>query len=431
MPASVARKPLPGRPPYRDIVATPDRVRRLRAAGDAPATGATYRRGVTIGTERLRDVWPSLPFLAVGLIGTGGAASYQVDSRPVDAMAYLLVVAAALSITLWRHPGPCLGVNALAVAVYLALGYPYGPVLLTVPVGVFVAAWRWPPLRAGLAVAAAFAVIIVGSATKEAQESGPTVDGMLWTVAVWGAILAGAFALGAALRVRRAAASDVRTEQARRAASEERLRMAQDLHDSIGHGLAVIAMQAGIALRLLDRDPDQARVSMEAVRATSRESLESLRAQLEALRSPEAPQRRPAPGLEDLERLADRVRAGGVALRVHVAPDLPALPSEVDAAAYRILQESLTNVLRHAGAASATIRVGCDDGTLLLDVTDTGRGGSTDVAVDGALADTSGGSGIRGMRAQAEALGGSLRAGPDPAGGFAVAARLPVGGGTS
>ncbi|HEV2781661.1 MAG TPA: sensor histidine kinase [Actinophytocola sp.] len=371
----------------------------------------------------LRDGWPSLPVLAIVLLGTQGAAASQSDAVRPDVLGYALAIAAVLGVVLHRRPGLGLAVNGLTVSGYLVAGYPYGPVLLTVPVVVFTLARRWPFGRATLAVAADFAVIIVAVATRHLlRPTGLSVTNMLWLTVAWGAVLAAAVAAGTAVRVRQEATAGVRAEQARRAASEERLRMAQDLHDSVGHGLAVIAMQAGIALRLLDRDPEAARTSMEAVRATSRESLESLRAQLEALCSPGAAQRRPAPGLDDLERLTDRVRAGGVALRVHVDPDLPALPSEVDTAAYRILQESLTNVLRHAGATSATIRVGCAHGALLLEVTDTGRTG----AVDGVLADTSGGSGISGMRAQAEALGGSLRAGPDPAGGFAVAARLPL-----
>ena len=227
--------------------------------------------------------------------------------------------------------------------------------------------------------------------------------------------------------------------------------MAQELHDSVGHGLAVIAMQAGVALHVFDRDPARARESMEAVRATSRESLESLRAELDALRSPEAAgSRRPAPGLEDVERLAERVRAGGVAVRVEVDPDLPPLPPAVDAAAYRILQESMTNVLRHAGATAARIRVRGDGRSLRLEVTDSGRSATVDGTrpgraegagtaggvrcgtVDGAgmrngsVTTDNSGTGIRGMRVQAEALGGTLDAGPRATGGFAVTARLPL-----
>ena len=162
---------------------------------------------------------------------------------------------------------------------------------------------------------------------------------------------------------------------------------------------------------------------MQAVRSTSRESLESLRAELDALRSPQAVgARRPAPGLDDVGRLAERVRAGGVAVDVDIDPGLRAVPPAVDSVAYRILQESLTNVLRHAGAATARIRVRDEGGLLLLDVTDTGRGAP---AAGPGIGDGTG-TGIRGMRAQAETLGGTLDAGPRPSGGFAVTARLPL-----
>jgi signal transduction histidine kinase len=396
------------------------------------------------GRRWLLDAWPCLPFLACGLVGTQPAASFQPAARAPDALAYLLVVAAAMSLGARRRPGLSLALNGAAVTVYLAAGFPFGPVLLTVPAAVYGLAARWPLSRASLVVAADFGVLLVASFAKRAREpTGGDVVQMLWQTLAWGAIVAAALAVGAAMRVRRESVAGVRTEQARRVASEERLRMAQDLHDSVGHGLAVIAMQAGVALHVLDRSPEDARKAMEAVRATSRESLENLRAELEALRSPGAAQRRPAPGLEDLDRLTERVRAGGVAVRVDVDPDLPALPPAVDAVAYRILQESLTNVLRHAGAAAARIRVGWQDGTLLLEVTDTGVTdtgvtGVTDTGVTGVtgtgvtgtgVTDTGragGGSGIRGMRAQAEALGGTLHAGPQPAGGFAVAARLPL-----
>jgi signal transduction histidine kinase len=272
---------------------------------------------------------------------------------------------------------------------------------------------------------------MVAAFAKRAREPADGAVGQLfWQALVWGAIVAAAVVVGAAMRVRRESVAGVRSEQARRVASEERLRMAQDLHDSIGHGLAVIAMQAGVALHVLDRHPDEARRAIEAVRATSRESLENMRAELEALRSPA--QRRPAPGLEDLDRLVKRVQAGGVAVRVDIDADLQTLPCRVDAAAYRILQESLTNVLRHAGAAAARIRVACVGGALLIEVTDAGQSGPingtpTDASGVGA-GGRAGGSGIRGMRAQAEALGGHLHAGPGPDGGYMVAARLPLSG---
>jgi signal transduction histidine kinase len=376
----------------------------------------------------LLQAWPCLPFLACGLVGTQPAAAFQPHAaRAPDALAYMLVAAAALALAERRRPGLSLVLNGTAVTVYLAAGFPYGPILLTIPAAAYRLATRWPPGQASLAVTANFGVLIVAMVAKRVQEpASGGVGQVAWTVLVWGAIIAAAFAVGAAMRARRTAAAGIRTEQARRVASEERLRMAQELHDSIGHGLAVIAMQAGVALHVLDSAPADARAAMKAVQAASRESLDNLRAQLETLRSPDAAEPRPVPGLRDLGQLAQRVRAGGVTLQLDIEPVLPALPPKVDAAAYRILQESLTNVLRHAGASQARIRVGLADGTLSLDVTDTGpasaeppgRGAGPDASAEG--------SGIRGMRAQAEALGGTLRAGPCPAGGFEVAARLPL-----
>lgn len=380
---------------------------------------------VTVGGMRERtrrwliDAWPCLPFLLFGLVGTQSAASYQPATRPPDVLGYALIIAAVLALATRRHPELTLALNGAAVVVYVAIGYPFGPVLLTVLAATYWLAEIRPPGTAALMVGATFALILTAAAVKRGREPGieSAVADLFWNTVVWGAILAAAFALGVAVRARREGKAGVRTEQARRVASEERLRMAQDLHDSIGHGLAVIAMQAGVALHVLDRNPAEARAAMEAVRATSRESLDNLRAELEALRSPGAAARRPAPGLGELDRLTERVRAGGVHIQVDVDPDIPQLPSTVDTTAYRVLQESLTNVLRHADAAAARIHVGWEDGTLLLDITDTGQSKKPP---------SPNGSGIRGMRAQVEALGGTLDAGPRRAGGFAVTARLPV-----
>jgi signal transduction histidine kinase len=238
---------------------------------------------------------------------------------------------------------------------------------------------------------------------------------------VWSAILAAAFATGSAARVRTESWRGVRAEQARRAASEEQLRMAQELHDVVGHGLAVIAMQAGVALHVLDRDPDKARESLEAIRTMSRESLDGLRTELAQLRAGGDAERRPLPGVDDLALLVQRVREGGVDVRLEVTGPVAELPTEVGAAAYRIVQESLTNVLRHAGADAATVVVRASEARLEVEVTDRGHGGTP--AADG--------SGIRGMRERATALGGTLDAGPASGGGFRVRAVLPLSPATS
>jgi signal transduction histidine kinase len=177
-------------------------------------------------------------------------------------------------------------------------------------------------------------------------------------------------------------------------------------------------MQAGVALRMLDRDPSRVRASLEAIRTASRESLDGLRAELDLLRrragSTQAP-RRPTSGLADLPDLVERMRASGLPVALDLEPG--PLPEDIDHAAYRIVQESLTNVLRHAGPdATARVRVRRGADALHLAVRNTGRL---------VAARENSGHGIEGMRERAEALGGELHARPRPSGGFAVEARIP------
>jgi signal transduction histidine kinase len=251
-------------------------------------------------------------------------------------------------------------------------------------------------------------------------DAGPPLDRAL-LLGGWLAVLAVA---GEVVRVRReqvAVTRAARQAEEGRRRSDERLRMARDLHDIIGHNIALISVQAGTGLDLFDHDPEQARQSLAAIRTVAKEALEELRSLLAALRyeGDEAPHA-PAPGVDRLPDLVATSRAAGlpVTLRVDGAPTV--LPATVDLAAYRIVQESLTNIVRHAGpAATATIRLTYETGRLRIRVHDDGRA----VAAHRPHAT---GSGIAGMCERAAALGGRLRAGPEPAGGFTVVAELPV-----
>jgi signal transduction histidine kinase len=366
-----------------------------------------------------------VPLLLIGLAGTAPAGEAQANApRDVDALAFGLVLLAVGAVVLrrrWRWAA--VGLNAVAVAAYVWLGYPFGPILLTVPVLTLTTAVHWPRRRAAAAVALQVVLVFGASALRVATHDGESWPELFGAWTVWSAILAAAFATGSAARVRAESWRGVRAEQARRAASEEQLRMAQELHDVVGHGLAVIAMQAGVALHVLDRDPDKARESLEAIRTMSRESLDGLRTELAQLRAGagDAPERRPLPGVADLELLVQRVREGGVDVRLEVTGPVAELPTEVGAAAYRIVQESLTNVLRHAGADAATVVLRASDARLEVEVTDRGHGGPPPAD----------GSGIRGMRERATALGGTLDAGPASGGGFRVRAVLPLSPATS
>ena len=224
------------------------------------------------------------------------------------------------------------------------------------------------------------------------------------------------------IQAERAAATlaNRQTEQ-RRYRSEERLRIARDLHDVIGHNISLMNVQASMGLDLIDSQPEQARAALSAIKSVSKEALEELRTMLTTLRQDDdvAP-RSPAPGLDRLPELIELTTAAGLTVEVEVCGKAPPLPAAVHLAAYRIIQESLTNVARHTGRAQVTVRVTYSDAEVRLEIEDDG----TPPADGGSASGT--GSGIPGMRERAAALGGDLSAGFRRGGGFQVSAWLPV-----
>jgi signal transduction histidine kinase len=230
------------------------------------------------------------------------------------------------------------------------------------------------------------------------------------------ALAVGAWALGEAARSRRVAID----EAARRAVSEEQARVARELHDVIAHTVSVIVVQAAAADEVFDEHPDQARGALRSIEQAGRDAMAELRRVLGAVR-PEtsAEPAPPQPGLDRLDDLAAPLRAGGLQVVVRREGPLAALPAGIELSAYRIVQEALTNTLRHARAtrAEVTLRYGVD--ALDVDVRDDGRAAP---AVEGA----NGGHGLAGMRERAALLGGTLEAGRLPRGGYRVHARLPI-----
>jgi len=200
----------------------------------------------------------------------------------------------------------------------------------------------------------------------------------------------------------------------------ERRLLARDLHDVISYGFATISLQAGVAAYVADELPQQAREALEAITVASKTALEELRVILGALRASDAPYG-PEVGLERLDSLAETTTRAGVTTRLTVDGRPAAVPALVGRAAYRIVQEALTNVLRHAWGSSATVAVRYEDGHVSIAIEDDGAGPET----GGRVPDGSG-FGILGMRERALALGGDLEAGPRPEGGFSVRAYLPV-----
>ena len=231
---------------------------------------------------------------------------------------------------------------------------------------------------------------------------------------------------GIAVANRRAYMASIqeRAEQdARRRVDEERLRIARELHDVVAHTMATINVQAGVAAHVLSSRPEAAAESLQAIKAASKEGLKELRAILNVLRqADDADPTQPAPGTAQLEDLIAGARRAGLETTFTVTGEPVPLPTAVDLAAYRIVQESLTNAIRHAGPATAAVSLDYRRGELRIDVTDTGRGQPAGVA-----AGQSGGHGLAGMRERAATVGGTVETGPGPGGGFRVAARLPFG----
>lgn len=243
--------------------------------------------------------------------------------------------------------------------------------------------------------------------------------------AAWLAVLVTGSEAARMRRERRAQARAARELDERRRASEERLRMARELHDVIGHTISLINLQAGVGLDLMDTQPEQARTALTAVRTVSREALGELRTLLCALRETgeEAP-RTPAAGLSGLPELISRSGAAGLAVATDIAGRPRPLPTAVDLAAYRVVQEALTNAARHAGLTSVTIRVDYGEHDLHIEVADEGPPGT---AASGGPAGGGGpGTGICGLRERVAALGGQLDAGPRSGRGFKVRARFPL-----
>jgi len=400
----------------------------------APMSASDAPRRPAAGWPRLLEGWPAdaaivLVAGVVQLMGTSFAAHNQPASRPLDAVGLALLAAGPVA-TLARRRRP-VAVLAFAFAVtllYWRLDYPRGPIFLALIVAFFTAVLAGHRLAAWLFLGAGYVAFLW---------LGPLLgDGPLPGLAPAAGLAAWLLVLGAGaeiLRVRRAylrateqravEAERTREEEALRRASEERLRIARELHDVLAHNVSLINVQAGVALHLIDERPEQARTALIAIKQASKDALREVRSTLGALRGvDEEPPRSPTPSVARLDDLAARVAVAGLEVRTQVDGDPRPLPAGVDLAAFRIVQEALTNVARHAGPATATVQVTYGERDLTVQVDDDGRGTPGSPGP--------GGSGILGMRERATALGGELQAGPRPGRGFRVLARLPLDGAT-
>ncbi|MFI5641275.1 sensor histidine kinase [Streptomyces goshikiensis] len=367
----------------------------------------------------------SLLVAVIAQIGSGWAGQLQPGREPLGvAGRLLLLLGPALLLLRHRHPVAVLyGVCAVTLA-YLAGGYPYGPVFLCVALALLSAVLAGHRYAAWTAAGLLWAGhLLIGHWLYRwlpPAGDGPAAWGTEGGVTAW---VIAVLAASEVVRVRREQWARDRAERAaaeRRRVDEERLRIARELHDVLAHSISVINVQAGVGLALLDTDPEQARSALSTIKEASKEALGEVRQVLDTLRAPGEAPRTPAPGLDRLSELVAQAASAGLTVRVEGESGGRGLPPGTDLAAFRIVQEALTNVVRHSGSRTARVRVTRTPGLLELRVDDDGPATTEDAG--GA------GSGLIGMRERASALGGTIEAGPRPDGGFRVLALLPLGG---
>jgi signal transduction histidine kinase len=348
------------------------------------------------------------------------AARHQPERRDLDVLGLVLLAAGPVALV-WRRRWP-VGVLLVTIGTtlaYLSIGYGRGPVFLALIVA-FVTAVMAGRRAVALATLPIGYVAFLWVPVLTGVDDAPNLAQALG-LAAWLTALGTSTEVVRARQERAAEAARTHEEERRRRASDERLQIARELHDVVAHHLSLINVQAGVALHLLDQGPEQTRSALTAIRGASKDALEELRGVVDVLRGgEEAAPRTPAPTLGDLAAVVERAAAAGLDVQVRTGGAVRPLPPAVERAAYRIVQEALTNVVRHAGARSAVVDLAYVDEALVVQVDDDGRG--TAAAGNGT------GSGLDGMRERAVALGGRLEAGPRPGHGFRVRAELPLGG---
>jgi len=361
-------------------------------------------------------------------------------------------VAATLPVAVRRRwPLPVLAVVTVAVAALTAVGQ--APLTSDLMLGMasYMAAVRLPRVTAVIALVAAEAAIFAGllTAAATAHTQNVMLHSMLACAAMWfvGTGVRERRRYQAGLAEQEAQRQRAEADRSRHALQEERLRIARELHDVLAHSLSVVTVQAGVGRRVGAARPAEALRALRSVEEASRGALDELRRVLCLLRSDDEPDGTvtaavvagapgpvpalaPVPGLGDLESLAAMVRRAGIPVHVDLTGDVTAVPAAAALTAYRIVQEALTNVVRHAPGAEAAVRVGISPAGVRIRVTDTGRdpwAGTAGLANGhDAAGRGTGGHGVAGMRERAAVFGGTLDAGPLSGGGFQVAAFLPV-----
>jgi signal transduction histidine kinase len=395
-----------------------------------------------------QDVLLALFITALQVQGTVTREPTEMATRPLTDLGYLgyvlLIVSGAVVVVRRRWPVPVFVAAALSSMVYYSLDFPDGPTWL----GLFVALYtltaygdgRRSLVTAGVGITVLTIDWLVAAADIEPRAA------IGWVFFRIGASVMSA-ALGESVRSRRfiAAEAQERAERAERTREElarsrvdaERLRIAREVHDTVAHAITIINVQAGVTAHVLDKRPDRARETLVAIEQTSSQALREMRALLGVLRDSDDG-RVPQPGLEQIDELAAKARDAGLDIKLEATSPTTPPPSAVGIAAYRIVQESITNVIRHVGPTRVTVALDHGIDVLEIRVTDEGRSPASGhdpvrphlpagyPSNDGAGSSAEAGRGIAGMRERCQLLGGVLVARPLPGGGFEVKARLPL-----
>ena len=384
-------------------------------------------------TTRLRPWhWVAIDAVVAVLL----AVAFLVGStRPAYGVplwvAYLLALISTLPVAVRRlWPLPVLGVVLAGSVAAMAIGTGKDPYVAVAYV-LYLVALRYPRRTAAAVLAGVLVLTAAGTAAGGAalgHNEASTVAARFVGSAV---VIIAAWMIGVAVREQRAYTAGLREQaerrvqaqlaEGRRAATEERLRIARELHDVVAHSLSLIAVQAGVGSYVAGARPEEAARALASIETTSREALREMRWLLGVLRDDSAgTDLAPAHGLADVGQLVAGTAEAGVRVQLEIRGTQRPVPPGVGLAAYRIIQEALTNVVKHAQTTASRVLVTYTDDALCLEITDDGRGARADAVA------ASGGHGLAGMRERASLFGGELHAGPLPGRGFRVGARLPL-----
>lgn len=376
---------------------------------------------------RVVDAVLALVFTAAALI-TFVTSSPQAPFRGVDTLGVAIVLVSTAPLALLRRlPLPCYFLMLAGVIAFTALGYAYLlPQALALMIGLFMVTITVPFAQAIAAGVSTGVLTLFAAAWLYAGPVGVGQTVAIWLAfsAMWLLALIIKLYRETAARERRRAAlfAQDRELRAREAVAQERLRLARELHDVVGHGLNVVVLNAQGAQRVLATKPEMAAQALAAIETAGRQALVDVERMLGVLRAEDADFLTAQPGLSQLDGLAKQVSQAGLPVTVVVQGDVVTLPSSIDLSAYRIVQEALTNSLKHAGQARAQVTVRYLDDTLAIEILDNGRGAYGEAPT----AEQTGGRGIPGMYERVTVFGGRLEVGSRPEGGFRVFAALPL-----